>query len=343
MQTFSKNRTLSFDVMNILACLAVITLHHHTHYHHFETSLSWGFSLLTECCFFWAVPVFLMLSGANLLGYHEKYGLNVFLKRRFLRTVIPWFVWSILLLIWKICTGQFVPESDGLPYYFQLIVTNKVDATYWYFSTLFTCYLMIPMLTYITPHRKVLWYFTGVTFALSSVFPWLKTWFGFNQSMVKGIHEPLLIFVLLGYLLNTTEFTKKQRLCIYAGGLIGVLYRIIHTLILSLQNGATASSIGVYASWHSVLLASAVFVFLKHVKWEQLLPEKLKKALPSIAACSFGIYLFHKIPLYHIRAAFGFAFADMTWKTVFIPVTYLVSLLTVWLIRKIPVIGKYIC
>lgn len=342
MQTSTQKRTLYFDVMNILACFAVVALHHNGHYHNYTPSRGWVFSLLVECCFYWAVPVFLMISGANLLGYHNKYSLGTFLKKRFFRTVIPWFLWSVVLLVWKILTSQLQPESYSLPYFLNLIITNKVDATYWFFGTLFTCYLMVPVLTYTTPYRNVLWYSCGVIFLLSSVLPVLKTCFGFTQSMVKPLHEPMILFFLLGYLLNTAKLTRKHRFGIYAAGFLSVLYRVIHTYILTVRSGATATSIKGYATWHSVFLAIAVFEFLKQINWETLLPEKIKKLLPTIASCSFGIYLLHKIPLSVLRALLNISTESMIWKTLCIPLTYAVSLFVVLILKKIPKIGKYL-
>lgn len=68
-----KQRLLYIDILNILACLAVISLHHNGLVHSFEDTLAWRESLVVECGLYWAVPVFLMITGVNLLNYREKY------------------------------------------------------------------------------------------------------------------------------------------------------------------------------------------------------------------------------------------------------------------------------
>ena len=95
-----------FDVLNIIACLAVLILHHNGIVWQFSKSWSWRISLLVECAFYWAVPIFLMLSGATLMNYREKYSTQTFFRKRFIRTVIPWLCWSLIVLIWKVLTGQ---------------------------------------------------------------------------------------------------------------------------------------------------------------------------------------------------------------------------------------------
>ena len=95
----SQSRILYFDVLNIAACIAVIFLHHNGIVHSFTNTLAWRESLIAECAFYWAVPIFLMLSGANLLNYREKYSTKVFFKKRIIRTVIPWLFWSAVMLV----------------------------------------------------------------------------------------------------------------------------------------------------------------------------------------------------------------------------------------------------
>ena len=62
-----KKRVLYFDVLNILACIAVISLHHNGVVHTYSNSWTWKTALIVETGAYWAVPVFLMLSGATLM------------------------------------------------------------------------------------------------------------------------------------------------------------------------------------------------------------------------------------------------------------------------------------
>lgn len=66
-------RILYFDLLNIISCIAVIFLHHNVVVHVYEQNPVWAQALVIEVICYWAVPVFLMLSGANLLNYREKY------------------------------------------------------------------------------------------------------------------------------------------------------------------------------------------------------------------------------------------------------------------------------
>ena len=79
-----ENFIIYFDILNIIACLAVLILHHNGIVWQFSKSWSWRMSLLVECVFYWAVPIFLMLSGATLMNYREKYSTQMFFKNALL-------------------------------------------------------------------------------------------------------------------------------------------------------------------------------------------------------------------------------------------------------------------
>lgn len=337
------SRNLSFDAMNILACMAVVFLHHNAHVYNYDPSPGWIFSLAADCIFYWAVPVFLMISGANLMDYHRKYSTKEFLARRFRRTFLPWLIWSILILVWKNRTGQFVPEGSGLGYYLNLLLTNQADSTFWFFTTLFTCYLMLPVLTRLTSHESTLWYMVITVFFLSSVLPFFRILFGFQQRLVTSFHEPMILYFLLGYLLSRKPLKKGHRLILYAAAVLGTLFRFLYTLHFSVQNQALDTTIKSYTAWFSVFLSAAVFVFFQQVDWERILPPAIQKMLPRIASCSFGIYLSHKIVMYYHHLLFPISRSGMEWKTIRFLLTYLVTLTVISLLRKIPIAGKYLC
>lgn len=87
------------DIMNILACISVVCLHHNGLVHTYYDTPGWRQSLVVECVFYWAVPIFFMITGATLMNYREKYSTKEFFKKRFVRTVIPWLFWSAVTLI----------------------------------------------------------------------------------------------------------------------------------------------------------------------------------------------------------------------------------------------------
>ena len=340
-------RRLYIDVINIISCLAVIILHHNSMVHTFEDTLNWKISLGVECGFYWAVPVFLMLSGVTLLNYREKYDTRTFFEKRIRRTVIPWLFWSVILLLWKLATDQLNIEaqsgSDLFIQVFNLLFNNKIESTYWFFGALFACYLTMPVFSMIANARRTLWYVVILNFIFLSSLPLLNVWFGLSFSLDIPIVGSLIIYVILGYLLDEYGLSRRQRWIVYGLGLFGLLFRYVYTLILSINTEVTDTSIKGYVRFHSVFLSVAVFVFLKHVDWEKVIPGKIREWLPIISSCSFGIFLIHKVIMYYERATIGLFEINtksIIWRVGFVPVTYIVCLVCVMIMKRIPGIKK---
>lgn len=76
----NNKRIVYYDILNVLAIIAVVALHCNGIVHNFSTNYkrAWMTSLIVECICYWAVPIFLMLSGATLMKYREKYNTKTF-------------------------------------------------------------------------------------------------------------------------------------------------------------------------------------------------------------------------------------------------------------------------
>lgn len=108
-QDSKRKRVLYYDVLNIVACMAVLLLHFNGISHTYKATGAWAQSIVVESAFYWAVPIFFMLSGATLLRYRERYSTKTYLLKRFKRAVVPFLTWSIIVLVWKILTAQTTP------------------------------------------------------------------------------------------------------------------------------------------------------------------------------------------------------------------------------------------
>ena len=79
------NRVIYFDILNIIAIIAVIAMHCNSIVHGKPNSTAWTTSLVIECICYFAVPLFCMLSGATLMNYREKYDTKTFFKKDYLK------------------------------------------------------------------------------------------------------------------------------------------------------------------------------------------------------------------------------------------------------------------
>lgn len=345
-----KKRVVYFDLLNIAACLAVITLHHNGIVHSYSDSIAWKTALIAEVGFYWAVPVFLMLTGATLMTYRSKYDTATFFRKRLVRTLIPFLAWSAIVLVWKLATGQFAFETLSLREVLNAMLNYKMENIYWYFPFLFSVYLTMPLLSWLTQpkHRPTLWYAVLVMFVLQSTIVPLSKLAGISWNGNYAISlNSYFIFVFLGYLLSTTDFSPATRHKIYLLGLAGALFRYGAVYILSTADGAKNTLFFNYGYFPSVLLACAVFVWFKAMPWDTILSRLhiRPQALAKLSSYSLGVYLIHRIIMYYeleLLAPFGITNVRVVWRTVFVLVTYLLALAVVALLKRIPVLRRLV-
>ena len=153
------------------------------------------------------------------------------------------------------------------------------------------------------------------------------------------------IFVLLGYYLSTCELYRTQRYIIYVNGVLGAVIRYVAIYLLSTRDGAKNTLFFNYGYFPSVMLAVAVFVWVKQVDWKKCLSfvHVSQKRIGQIAPCSLGVYLIHRIVMYYeldFLAGWEITNRSPLWRTVGIIVTYSISLGIVALLKKLPIIRK---
>ena len=333
-----KQRRLDLDVINILAIIMVIGLHHNGLVHSFHDTLGWRQSLVVECLFYPAVPLFLMNSGITLLNYRSKYSTAVFFQKRFVRTVIPWLFWSFFYLFLYIKVGRLRVEPPTIKQALYLLMNNKIETVFWYFSALFACYLAMPVFSKLISDRKLLWYIVLLNFFFLSLLPLVNQALDFSWSLDVPVVGSLILYPILGYLLDTTALSQRQRRGLYLLGLFGLAFHFGFRYYLSILHQTADTTVKGYSFFHCVFYSAAVFELLKNVDWN-FLPDRIKKALPFLSSCSFGIYLIHRGIMHLEMHLLHMTNMDLIWRTACIPLTYILCLCIVAAMRKIPIVN----
>lgn len=341
-----QKRILYFDILNILACFGVVCLHQNGIVHWYDiTSVAFKQSLVFEVGFFWAVPVFFMISGATLFDYRSRYSTKNFLIRRAKRVLLPFIFFSILMLIWHCYTGTFSIENYSLSNLLTIILFNQHESIYWFFLPMMATYLCMPVLSLLKDQKRILWYMFLMGFLTLSCFPLLFQAIGsaWNTSADFPMTGGYLIFTILGYLLATTDFSKKQRIGIYLLAIFSALLRYFGTIYLSNKAGVLDRTFFNYMQFHSVFLACGVFVFFKQINWNRIFSTPARiKVLSTISSCSFGVYLIHIVIQYYERLWIGWTAERLIYRTVGCFLTYGIALAIVFTAKKIPVLKKLI-
>lgn len=98
-----------------------------------------------DCVIYTGVPLFVMLSGALLLGKTEDW--STFFHKRFKRVLIPFAFWSVtVFLIQSHAEGGGLRFPSSLADFFRQFFTNGVHGIYWFVYMLIGLYLLVPLL-----------------------------------------------------------------------------------------------------------------------------------------------------------------------------------------------------
>ena len=148
-------------------------------------------------------------------------------------------------------------------------------------------------------------------------------------------------YFVLGYLLGTTELSKKQRTLIYILGAVGFATSISLNSIVSWKNNAPCDTYFEAFCVNTLLTAVAVHTWFKYRDYPN---EKLNRIMLSLSKYSFGVYLVHAFSL-DVLDILGIT--ATTWNlAIGVPIATLIatvlSFAISWVIHKIPVLNKWI-
>lgn len=300
--------------------------------------------LIIECICFWAVPIFLMLTGATLMRYREKYDTKTFYRKRITKVLIPLLIWSVIIAVWKYKTSQIRIDNFSIKYFLNLFFQNKIESIYYFMFLIIGIYITIPVLSVLAEekNKKICWYAVLALFITQSVLPVMFEIFGIKYSPYLEIQfGGYIIFILLGYLLSTTNIEKKYRVLLYIAAIFSICLRYFTTLNLTISENKLNKLFFEYVQFHSVILASAVFVFMKNINMDRIKNSlKMSKIVSEISGCSFGIYLIHKVVMHYEIKFLNISVITWQWRVFGIISTYLISLTIVYLVKKIPIVKK---
>lgn len=342
-----KKRIIYIDILNIVACICVVAMHCNGIVHNFSYDRAWKTSLIVETAAYWGVPIFFMITGATLLDYTKKYDTKIYMKKRILKTFFPFIVWSLFFLIAGIHDGIWKMTDLNLVKVFTMIFNSQINSVYWFFPVLFSVYLGIPVFAHLKEEKKdkIINYIIIYGIIMISIVPCLCTLFGieFNWAYSPVMCGGYMLLALIGYRLSKTALDKKMRCVIYACGVGGWLIRFLSTLLVSLKIGELYKTFWGYYNFPTVMFSIAVFVWFQYRDWGWLENKvRLQKIISSISGCSFGVYLLHYYFVCKIPEKFVLNIAGWQWRTFGVILVYSISLVIIWIMKKIPVVKNLV-
>jgi surface polysaccharide O-acyltransferase-like enzyme len=317
-----KNRIEYLDVLRVLALFMVVLMHAGDPYLWDATTQTFG----AECSFYCAllrpcVPLFIIISSILLLPL--KTDTQSFFKRRFIRVIVPFLMWSILYVFLptpsKIVFGgpanHFTDSGMNVFAYNLMMIPINFTGTnvhFWFIYTIIGIYMFMPI---ISPwiqqaSKKALQGFLTV-WAFTLFIPFIKLWFpqiqgecDWNQFGMLYYFSGYLGYIILGYYLHKYNSLSKTKttilgLILFTVGLIvtykGFIWDEARFLTKLNNSGQEDWKILEFfignLNINVVVMTAGVFLFFQKLK----VPSLLKGIIKELSVYNYGMFLVHYI------------------------------------------------
>lgn len=339
-----KQRTIYLDVIRIIACLMVITMHAPISG---EGATAHGpflvlNSYLTAPC----VPLFFMVSGALLLPCREKEeSASMYLKKRIGKILGPTICFSLFYLVLNINSiteeGKIVINLLSIPF------SAQGNGILWFMYTLIGLYLLVPIISpwiRLVSKREIEIYL--VLWFITLIYPYIGLILQCNTSNTGVLYyfTGYAGYFLLGYYLNRYTLLLKVLLPVS-----------LLMLPLPLFNKLLGWELDFYSAfWYLsapvAIITASWFCCIKRcfsnitIKSDSLKFKFVSKALTVISNLAFGIYLVHIFVMRTLLWNWSLIQSIKKYYLqtfVVIVFTFIVSFVIVYLISKLP-LAQYI-
>lgn len=282
-------------VLNVICSFAVVLLHANGIFWSFSYENYWISANVIESLFYFAVPIFFMISGCNLMDYRERYSTPQFILKRVKRVLIPFLFWSIVGFVYQYLMGR-VDKNISVINAIVGTFNTQFISVYWFFIPLFTAYLCIPVLSLIPKiyRQKAFGYIIVATMIFSQLLPLIFSLCNLQYNF--GLKFPLateyVFFLLCGYYLNNYAIDKKFTVGIFVVGAIGLLTHLLGTHLLSYQASSVVQTFKGYLNVPCVSYSLALFLLFKKLDNTAFI-DRLYRWCRNLTKYTFGVYLIH--------------------------------------------------
>ena len=279
--------------------------------------LGWA-GLVSRCfnslCSSIAIPLFIMVSGALLLGRNDS--MSAFYRKRFGKILLPFFVWSCIFILCLWLAGQSF--KDGTPITFVssigAILSGGVSGHFWFMYMLISLYLVASFLSVFVRNAPksmlagflILWFVAIVLFpvinsAAKEIFDIPRIDENFRFELVTR----WVGFFVAGYVLKDVLISTRWALVALVAWFCLSLVWPVHGYLLRTYPDSSMSFLFVFSGNYIIPLVSCqatlaliAFLALRSLgDLPSLAASWFGKMVIFTAPLTFGIYLSHHLLL----------------------------------------------
>ena len=342
-------RRWELDIIRIIACAMVVVIHVAGYGMEIMNPETWNWQVrnlvvsMTKC----TVPIFFMMSGALFLN--REISIKQLYKKYISHILVLWIVWSSFYAV--IDYVAYIKNGEtSIVFFLERFFLGHYHL--WFLPSLLAAYIMYPLLykmAHTLDKNHIL--YLGVIVLFGIVFketldPLLMSpiWDGiWNDLAVPGGFVGVVYFVL-GYYLDKKVDILPARLWI-------IIYGCAVLVIAGINQGCSLyckeplSITYGYLSFGVMISAVAIFSFLIQKIRSVRLKAMQMNIIKEISGCTLGIYLMHTFFIEQVFRRIGLMqenYPVIVSIILFSTLSFGISLLLTWCIRRIPILRKWI-
>ena len=290
-----QERNIGFDCLRAVACLSIILLHtlYFTRLMYMPLMTFWRATWIQMGLnnLMWAVPCFLMVTGALLLGPEKEIGYKALFSKYIARVLKAIVVFGLLFVALEVI---FNPEQRTTAHVLEgayEIFTDGGWAHMWYLYCLLGLYLLLPAYKKIAAlsDERDIRYLLIVYALFQSLLPMLGM-ANIQSGFYIHVSSIYPFWLFFGYYLRRWGMEKSR-------GFYGCLFAVSTVLLTALTyvrmkwDLAVLDAFFTYSSILVISQAAGIAGWFFRCGQEGFVP--VKKCLANIDRHSFGIYLIH--------------------------------------------------
>ena len=338
-----KKEILYINILRILACFLVVINHTNGYVLNYgglgETVF---YSLIFSVCKI-GVAVFLMITGALVLG--KEYDFKKVTKC-IVRVLLPAVVISLILYI----EGSGGIGNANIITFLGSFLQKPYILPYWYIYALVGIYLALPFLQKMIKNFKekdYLW-FILLFLILPSILTLITTYvhININANFQIAFFPSIVAMVVCGKFISVIKMSKKYFVISIVVFMLSWVLMFLSMFIPYLIDGKLSYALDAWNSLPVILMAMATFYIVRYIYEKRMMSEKIEIIISAIASTTFGIYLVHYVlnyRIYSVRIFQNFFGACPIVAVIALDVaTFVVCMIIVYILKKIPIIKKYL-
>ncbi|OGW51025.1 MAG: hypothetical protein A2V62_03170, partial [Nitrospirae bacterium RBG_19FT_COMBO_58_9] len=330
-------RSGSFDVIRVSACLAVVLLHLAATAVMQPDQLgtvSWHMANLIDSATRWCVPVFVMLSGALLLDANKHSSPREFWARRMNRLLPALLFWSTIYLAWR---AFFWHQPLTLSIIAQDLVAGRPYIHLYFLFLIAGLYLVTPFLA--TTAANLDSKHLGQAILVMAALALGANLADFLATSIFTMFVPYIAYYFAGLYCVLVLANRPGPYGLLLAGSIATT-TLLTAFLVSIKGLNDHWAFYFYEDFSPTIMMMAVTVFM--VLLRATVSPTIQSVAQRLAPWTLGVYVAHPIIVELLRHLYHTTMPAMFRPLYYIPVTFVATVVltftAVALMQKVPIL-----